>query len=32
MSGGQVWEDGGDVWESSVKQGLPANTIFIENG
>ena len=27
-----VWEDGGDVWESSMEQGLPANTIFIENG
>ena len=32
MSGWQVWEDGGDVWESSMKQGLPANTICIENG
>ena len=32
MSGGQVWEDGSDVWESSMKQGLAASTILMENG
>jgi len=32
MSGGQVWEDGSDVWESSTKQGLAASTILMENG
>ena len=26
-----MWEDGSDVWESSLKQGLAASAIFMEN-